>query len=438
MDKFLVFLKIAEEKRSRFGSVFNPIEFTGGRMLSELKLADSGPNYDAIDVWCQRMKSTTIRSELAVYLSQSQKYANRSISVFRGYQRIVEKSRSSRTDKFEVIVEDWLIENLNNNFSVIEDLSTYILLARPIAKGIFGHLLVWFRASNGRKVEKDYSRLCTLLNIKAYSQLSRIKDNLGKSLDELKEIKYLSHWEITPMTSKDGYKVNMWPGDKLLYFLRNHSNRLTRSGSTPLLDSGRNGYLSTAAVFTEDQQSGLQELLAFGVARGRAEKLAARFTAKDIDNHIEYVNFISHPANKRKTRNPQGLLIHFLEEDLPVPSDFISSRKHDPGAAPPAGKALPMVPKELNTDLDETAYQAWVNVQVDSALAKQFPGTSLAERLKNEAKKQSATNAMFAKIPAKHQEEVALIILRKEVQEDLALPSREDWCRTHTQYDLFS
>jgi len=184
LDKFLVFLKIAGEQRALYGSIVNPIRFTGGRMLSELRLADSGPNYEAIDAWCQRMKSTTIRSEMAVYLSQSQKYANRSISVFRGYQRIGEKSRTSRTDKFEVIIEDWLIENLNNNFAVIEDLSTYILLTRPIAKGIFGHLLVWFRASNGRKVEKDYTRLCALLNIKAFTQLSRIRDNLGKSLDD--------------------------------------------------------------------------------------------------------------------------------------------------------------------------------------------------------------------------------------------------------------
>jgi hypothetical protein len=437
LDKFLVFLKIAGEQRALYGSIVNPIRFTGGRMLSELRLADSGPNYEAIDAWCQRMKSTTIRSEMAVYLSQSQKYANRSISVFRGYQRIGEKSRTSRTDKFEVIIEDWLIENLNNNFAVIEDLSTYILLTRPIAKGIFGHLLVWFRASNGRKVEKDYTRLCALLNIKAFTQLSRIRDNLGKSLDELKSIKYLSHWEIARMTSKDGYKINMWPGDNLLYFLRNHTPALGRK-SQLLIDTVSDSSTSSVKTFTEEQKRGMDALLAYGVARGRAEQLASRFTVEEIADHIEYVDSISHPANKRKIGNPPGLLIHFLEEDLPVPADFITSRKRKPDSRPLAGTALSGGLQMLAPEADDAAYQAWVNKQVDGSIAKNFPGSSLAERLKKEAQKQSATNALFAKIPEQHQEEVALLVLRKEIQEDLALPAREDWCKMHTQYDLFS
>jgi hypothetical protein len=443
LDRFLVFLKLAGEQRARQGRLMNPICFSAARMLSELRQSDGSKNYDAIEAWCDRMKQTSIRSEMAVFLSESRKYANRSVSVFRTYERLGEESlvgRRERKDDFAIWVEDWLLDNLNNDFIVLEDLSTYIQLSRPVAKGMFGHLLVWFRASNGRKVEKDYNNLCALLNIKAYTQFSRIHDNLGKSLDELKGIGYISEWESARMSSKDGYKINMWPGENLLAFLRTHTKALNGNGHG-LLETAvdqQAGASSTPPLLVGDKQQALRALLAYGVAPRKAEQLARNVDAADIIDHIEYVDFIAASPGPRKVRTRTGLLISLLDENTPVPSDFMTSRKRK--AAEAAAGAAKQIATEVAVAVDtgRAEYEAWVATQVDAALQRRFPGELLSVRLRDEAAIQSKANIRFAQIPPKFKEQVALQIIRKEIREDLALPTCEDWCRTHAQYDLFS
>ncbi len=54
---------------------------------------------------------------------------------------------TNRTDLFEVELEDWLLENLNESYVVPEDFNIYRKLVRPTAKGIFVYLYLWFFAS---------------------------------------------------------------------------------------------------------------------------------------------------------------------------------------------------------------------------------------------------------------------------------------------------
>src|SRR6266852_4822284 len=88
----------------------------------------------------------------------------------------------------EVVLEDWLLENLNQSYVVPEDFNAYRKLKRPTAKGIFGYLHLWFHASHGRQIEKDYAELCVLLNIPVYRHVSKIRDTMGRSLNELIEV----------------------------------------------------------------------------------------------------------------------------------------------------------------------------------------------------------------------------------------------------------
>jgi hypothetical protein len=41
------------------------------------------------------------------------------------------------------------------------------------------------------------------------------------------------------------------------------------------------------------------------------------------------------------------------------------------------------------------------------------------------------------RIPAAQRPAIARQVLAKEVREQMALPSFEDWCKTHAQRDLF-
>ena len=65
---------------------------------------------------------------------------NKSVHVFRSSKRVESSNldNSDKVDTFQVELEDWLLENLNESFVCTEK------LVRPTAKGIFVYLYLWF------------------------------------------------------------------------------------------------------------------------------------------------------------------------------------------------------------------------------------------------------------------------------------------------------
>ena len=176
-DKFIAFLKIAQEDKARNGLITNPIRFSGYRMIRELGLSRHGDIYDDIMRWGKRMTDTTITSEQVVYLAFRKVYSDEVLHVFRRFSRSGSSAMNDadRLESFEVVLEDWLLDNLNERYVIPEDFNTYKLLKRATAKGIFGYLHVWFHASTCRPVEKDYVDLCNLLNIQSYKHCRRLR-----------------------------------------------------------------------------------------------------------------------------------------------------------------------------------------------------------------------------------------------------------------------
>jgi len=213
-DKYMGFMKLLMEMKVRTGLITNPIRFSGYSLLRVLGQCDSGENYEALNSWGKRMADTTITSEQVIYSSVRKRYMNKTVHVFRSFTRLGSSNldNTDKTETFEVELEDWLLENLNESFVVPEDFNMYRKLVRPTAKGIFVYLYLWFFASQGKEVEKDYGELCALLNVRAYDHVSKIRETMGLSPADLVDIGYLKSWDIKPMSSKVGYKLVLSPG----------------------------------------------------------------------------------------------------------------------------------------------------------------------------------------------------------------------------------
>src|ERR1700712_4777033 len=222
-DKFIALLKIVSEERIKTGVISNPIRFSGYRLIQELGLSRNGEIYEEILRWGKRMTDTTITSEQVVYRAAKKVYSDEVLHVFRSFRRTGSSNLNGteRQEHYEVVLEDWLLENLNQRYVIPEDFNAYKQLTRPTAKGIFGNLHLWFHASQGRQVEKDYAELCNLLNVQVYPHLSKIRSTMGLALDELVKIKYISRWDVQPMLSKKGYKIVLTAGSELLHILQN-------------------------------------------------------------------------------------------------------------------------------------------------------------------------------------------------------------------------
>ena len=422
-DKFLAFMKIAGEERARTGKVTNTIRFSGYRLLKELGHTTAGENYEEISKWGKRMADTTITSEQVIYFAARKQYADQTVHVFRSFKRLGQStlSGSSRSEAYEVVLEDWLLENLNQSYVIPEDFNAYKQLKRPTAKGIFGNLHVWFHASQGRPVEKDYIELCNLLNVQSYAHLSKIKETMGRSLDELIGVRYLSQWDIQPMVTKQGFKLILSPGDELMRVLAiTHRKQIAQSNSAD-------------TQLTEARQEALSTLLARGVAPAKAMDLVSRCDPETIIDQTEYIASQAAMDRRGRIENPAGLLIYTIENNLPVPTNFVTSRRK---RAHQEQQLKVQKEKEREAELWKD-YNNWREQMVEAELNARHPGAELAKKVSEVAIQRCRTDGQFARVMPEHRENLALQILRKELREDLQLPSFEEWIESKIQIDLF-
>ncbi|MHB1743746.1 MAG: replication initiator protein A [Acidobacteriaceae bacterium] len=422
-DKFLAFLKIVSEEHAKNGNISNPIRFTGYRLIKELGLTPGGAIYEEILNWGKRMADTTITSERTVYKASKKSYTDEVLHVFRSFKRIgtSELNNTERHERYEVVMEDWLLENLNLRYVIPEDFNAYKQLKRPTAKGLFGNLHVWFHASQGRQVEKDYVELCTLLNIQTYEHLSKIKGTIGLSLDELVRIKYLSKWDIQPMTSKQGYKIVLSPGQELLRVLA-ASQRRQLADKKP--DHGE---------VTNIQQTAINHLIEHGVLPAKAQDLVQTYDTETIIDQIEYADFQLTNDRRGKIANPAGFIIYSIENGLPIPSQFITSRRRREQEE----RSKKEKERESQKNALESRYIEWRDQQLQLEVENRYPKKELDERVKEIASQRSRTDPLFSKVPQPQKLMLALHLLRKEVNEDLALPTLEEWIEGQRQISLF-
>jgi len=440
-DKYMAFMKIADEQRLRYGHITNPIRFTGYRLLQELGICDSGANYEDINSWGERMTNTTITSRQVVFFARTKRYANKTLHVFESFQRVGKQSSgkqsgNSRSEEFEVVLSDWLLDNLNTNYAIPENFTAYKQLKRATAKGIFPPLHWWFSSNAGRVFEKDYKELCTLLGIQSYTFLSEIKRTMGKALDELIELRYLSRWDIQPMAAKEGYKIILWPGEDLIRSLDQAGPKLPSTTQTSrLIDniSEQSANAEPNQELTMEAQQALAELLRLGIGPAKAQALTTQHSPATILDVTEYVTSLVHADKNKRIQNPAGLLIYYLHNDMPIPGAFLTTRKRRNSEA---ARHLEAQERQRQLDLD-LAFDTWRAEQVDAELVARFPGSALAKKIAEVVGQRSKTDNYFKRVSPTQREGLARQILAKEIREQMALPSFEDWCKTHAQYDLF-
>jgi len=432
-DKFLAFLKIAHDQRRRMGHLVNPIRFKGERMLRELGLSDSGENYEAITLWCERMKTTTITSRMVIYMAAAKRYADRAISVFRSFERKGEKGRNYRLEEYEVNLEDWVLENLNSSYVIAQDFNTYKQLSRPTAKGLYTQLHRWFEGSRGRVVEVDYHTTSDLLNLKTYTTPSKIKDFIGKSLDELMEAGYLSKWDIQPRVTMSGYNLVLWPGNVILRMLNLESKGALEAAPNRQLTAGKGNRVAAVVELTPSQEETFALLQSKGVAAAKARKIAQSHDAAEIAELAAYVDMLAHPRNMGKVRNPPALLIYLIESGSQIPQNMVAApRRVD---AIKSNSRRPQPEQVLQPDLDH--YNRWCEAQINDWMGANYPGRELDKKVREVVEMRARADQKFAKQRADVQNQLAMMILQREISETLALPSCEEWCKANKQYALF-
>jgi hypothetical protein len=155
---------------------------------------------------------------------------------------------------------------------------------------------VWFYASRGQEIAKNYKDLCMLLNIRAYPHLSKARSVLEPSMNELMEIGYLSSWDLTRTSRGSDFKLVLCPGQRLVS-LPNFANVVNPEAR---------------AALEASLPDWVGELVRRGVTDRKARQLALDVTeSQPVIDQVEYVDYLiaQDRRGKGKISNPAGLYI---------------------------------------------------------------------------------------------------------------------------------
>jgi Replication initiator protein A len=431
-DKWKALLKIIGEESARLGHVPKKISFSAYRLCKLLEINVSGPNYDDIAMWVERMAGVSIVTKKIVYLAARKQYNAGDLRLFKFQRRgASDHDGSARTEQFEIELDDWIVENINLGYIFQEDFSAYKRLKRPIAKGIFGKLYRWFSVSTMPYViEKDYQELCSFFEITAYEHKSKIKEKFGPPLDELKKIKYLKDWDVQRMSTKDGFKIVMCAGEELLRVLEMTGSR-SKEQRLPAVAGG------PVKELTDEQKGAMDALVEQGISLSKAKSLAEAYGPDHILNQIDYgLSIVNEDrSNRKKIANPAGFIIHQIENNASVPLDFVTSRKR---------KVLEAEAAEKNAEAERGAeeyrhFLRWKEDQVNIELNARYTTQAALDEVINTI---IQTKVLQYEHGAREwspnmRKGAAMSRLRNEIENDLILPGLAEWREQHPQGELF-
>lgn len=407
--KWSIFSDIFYEIRAINGIVTNPVRFFAKDFAERLSRGKSGDTYNEIEEWCDRLSATTMYSENVFWDKQNKQFIKTNSRVFDKYVRIKSGKESSQNSlMFEVYLEKTLLNNMNLMYVYRKDTAAQRQLSGNISFMLFDLLHLWFYASKGSPIERSYHLICEKLNLTQYTHKSRILNTVGKALDDLKSMDYLTDWKMVPMQTSKGWKFIMVAGTEL-----NRILKLSRGGVNAGGSSNEGTVVESPFVL---------ELLSLGVARLTAIELSKLGKEEELLDKLDYINSII--AKKRDTLfNPAGFAIDSLRKGVTVPSDFITSRKRK--------QIVEIQQREIEHQnlqgLRAQAYAQWCDEKVQAEIKRLYKPGELEEEIKKRVPAVLVSYPQLKRAKPEVLKQQAKLVIEREVGERLSLPMEDDW-----------
>ena len=417
-DKYFAFQKLIERLRQPDGFISNPVRFTSAAMLEMLGMTQGGQNYQEISMWLRRMTFTGIESEGVIFLAGKKKYARDMFHVFQRSVAVGEILEDGTVAQENYVwLSDWQLDNLNNRHTLPINYDVYKTLHLHIGKALVPLLQLWFYASRQQYTEKRYTQLCSLLGVQQYRAVSRIRQQIGPSLDELTKQKFLFNWEISETADGTDYKLRLWAGST---FVSSADLRQIVQPKRPILT---------------DRNEVIIALVNRGVREDKARNLLFNLPeSQPAMDQLEWAD--AEIARKAKTsaaiQNPPGFYIYVLQSDHPVPATFPTSRKLkliDALRDQLEKERAIAAQQELEQYEWRERYENFISHHTEAYIAAHMPGVILKRRLAAMRKKTLETNSLAKGWPAQVLDDHAFRMLRQELAMDLDLVSFEDFCK---------
>jgi hypothetical protein len=419
-DKYLALQKIITERRRLEGHIANPLMFTTAELLKTLGRAKGGKRYEDVAEFLQRMTLTGIVSRRAVFLADRRTWATETFHVFEKVVSVGESLPDGSVAQMNYVwLSEWQINNINSNFTLPIDIEVYRRLKSHIAKGLVPHLQIWLYTSrsDGRFV-KRYDHLCQLLGLRPQKHASRIRQQLGPSLDELKEHDYIASWSLAETRDGHGFKVELYHGVKF------HRDLRLRQGEK-LPDESQ---LNLAEAGDDDGEEPGPDLMGELTRRGITAKIAMQILERAHDGRVilDQLEWADHlvAATPDRFYNPAGFYVSVLRDNVPVPSSFETSRMRMAREAARRESTR----RDEQLEASRLAYAQYCDAQVDHHIETTLTAEAF-ERLVEDKKKRLLDDKRFkfSEWNPGQFHQYATMTVRREVSRDVIVPSFQEY-----------
>ena len=401
-DKYFALQKIIQNYRRQTGAIPDPVGFTSAELLRILGVKKNGKNYDDVAEWMKRMTATTISA--TVYVAGRKAWVEDTFHVFdRAVLKGMELAEGKVADMNYVWLAPWQRENIALNYQIPIDFEAYCQLRYHIAKALVPLLQIWLYTSlRMGRFEKSYADLCQLLNIRQYEHLSKIREVLGPSLDELVSAGYLGTWSVERRISGNDFKISITHGQK---FFRDRELRALSERSD-----------AVEGVLLELGRRGVSE----GVAR---QLLASIPDDQPIWDQIEWGDYLIQTSRAGRFRNPAGFYVYLLRNSVLPPREFETSRMRIVRMQQATASSSASIRRlEL-----ENEYAEYRQRMAEEARDRIYPGDLLRAKVSElKAEICSQTPEADGWLPVRL-EELALLRLNAEIAKELPLLTLEEF-----------
>jgi hypothetical protein len=245
LDFYRAFLKVCDERvewvkvgdgdESRYHPQLpSPIGFSSRELIAKAGRHKNDRNIIAVRDWMKRLNTTVIHGELYHAKIKAMDVHIGFEPLFKKFVSVGERLPNEQfASQNYVWLADWFLSNYYFFYTRRLDLNFHQRVKHAISKTLFPLLdNAWF-ASNGAPYTKSYTDLCAVLDIKAHTQLSRVRHQLDASNEELVREQFVAKYDY-PLKEAGEWTGNVrwWPGPKWLHDQEQKAGRRSLSGDS--------------------------------------------------------------------------------------------------------------------------------------------------------------------------------------------------------------
>jgi len=304
--------------------VVNPISL--GSLNSLLKKAGVDPGgfqYGKVKKSLERIRATTIKSVGTFYSKEGKQWIDDNFGL---YDRIVFKGKElpngEIADTNYLFLGSRYLQSLNSFYIKPIDYSYLQSLRSKIASRLYEILGVKFYGLRNKRegfICYRYSKLCQLLPVTPFKQISRAKQQLDPAHNELRATRFLFNYKWDKNSDRD-WLIYYWPGKRAKKEMRGIKTESFKF--LPIEKEILPKPKKKPQSFSKSQINLVNELVKLNVSEITAEDLVKHSSEQAIRKWVKGIHYT-------KAKDKAAYLVKAIRENWQVPEEYLKTEERE-------------------------------------------------------------------------------------------------------------